>query len=277
MAGIFGEVARRCSRRSWTSAIAFAASTVLIAAPVTAQDQRAANAESARQVLKRMSDYMGSQQNLTASFNVDLDVITPAIEKIQFAASGTLSISQPGKLHLVRIGGFTEVELISDGTTLTVIEPSSKAFSRMTSPGDVDAVVDMLRSTYGVEMPASDLLIQNSYSKMISNVIEAKHIGVGVIDNVECEHLAFRNATTDWQIWVRTGDRPLPCKYIISSKTVAGSPDYTITFANWATPASIPNSVFKFSPKSGGTPVPFEQLTAIAELPAPAPVTEGDM
>ena len=40
-----------------------------------------------------------------------------------------------------------------------------------------------------------------------ANVIDAKHIGRGVIDGVECEHLAFRNLDTDWQIWIEAGAR----------------------------------------------------------------------
>ena len=27
-------------------------------------------------------------------------------------------------------------------------------------------------------------------------------MGRGVIDGIECEHLAFRNPDTDWQLWV---------------------------------------------------------------------------
>ena len=42
----------------------------------------------------------------------------------------------------------------------------------------------------------------------MAGVLEAKHIGRGVVEGVECEHLAFRNLDTDWQIWVEVGDRP---------------------------------------------------------------------
>jgi hypothetical protein len=266
------------ARAALAPAMVLLSSAAFLAMPATAnaQESVAANAESARQVVKRMSDYMASQANLTVKFDVDIDIITPAIEKIQFAASGSLVLSRPNKVHLTRIGGFTEVELISDGTTLTILEPSSREFSQMTSPGDVDAVIGMLRTDYYVEMPGADILLTNGYDNLMANVLEAKHIGIGVIDNVECEHLAFRNADTDWQLWVRTGDRPLPCKYIISSKTVAGSPDYTITFSDWATPASIPASAFSFAPRDGGQPVPFEQLTAIGELPSATPFSGGE-
>jgi hypothetical protein len=54
------------------------------------------------------------------------------------------------------------------------------------------------------------LLLTHVYDQLIEGVLEAKHIGQGVIDGVECEHLAFRNGNTDWQIWIEFGARPIP-------------------------------------------------------------------
>ena len=45
-----------------------------------------AQADDANKILKAMSDYLGSQKNFSASFDSDLEVITPQVEKIQFAA-----------------------------------------------------------------------------------------------------------------------------------------------------------------------------------------------
>jgi hypothetical protein len=59
-------------------------------------------------------------------------------------------------------------------------------------------------------------------------VIDAKDSGRGTIDGVEREHLAFRNADTDWQIWIELGARPIPRKYVITNKAVAGAPQYTL-------------------------------------------------
>ena len=62
------------------------------------------------------------------------------------------------------------------------------------------------------------------------------------MDGVVCDHLAFRNLDTDWQIWVESGERPLPRKYVITSKTVAAAPQYTLRLRDsasiWATSES---------------------------------------
>ena len=53
-------------------------------------------------------------------------------------------------------------------------------------------------------------------------------MGRGVIDGIECEHLAFRNVDTDWQLWVEVGDPPIPRKMVITSKTTNSAPQYTL-------------------------------------------------
>lgn len=39
---------------------------------------------------------------------------------------------------------------------------------------------------------------------------EATVIGKGVIDGVECDHLAFRNVEADWRVWIESGARSVP-------------------------------------------------------------------
>jgi hypothetical protein len=249
--------------------LAVLASATLVAAPA------AADPTSARQVLKSMSDYMASQKNLWARFDVSLDVITPNVEKIQFAASGDMLMSRPDKLRVHRQGGYTDVELIYDGHTATVVDRADNLYAQLGSPGTVDQLVDQLRITYGIEMPGADLLLTRSYDELIKDVVQANHIGVGIIGGQECNHLAFRNADTDWQIWVRTGDKPLPCKFIITSKTVAAAPEYTVQFHEWKVNAAADAAAFAHKPPSGAKLVPFSELVNIGELPPPAPLSTG--
>jgi hypothetical protein len=39
-----------------------------------------------------------------------------------------------------------------------------------------------------------------------------------------CEHVAFRNFDTDWQLWIEAGAHPVPRKMGITSKTINGAP-----------------------------------------------------
>ena len=91
----------------------------------------------------------------------------------------------------------------------------------------------------------------------MANVIEGKHIGQGVVDGVECEHLAFRGPETDWQIWIETGAKPVPRKYVITSKTIAGAPQYTLKIKDWKTDANADGD-FAFKAPADATKVALD-------------------
>ena len=70
-------------------------------------------------------------------------------------------------------------------------------------------------------------------------------IGKGVIDGVECDHLAFRNLETDWQIWIESGAKPIPRKYVITSKGIGEAPQYTLRIKDWKTEVAADAFAFK--------------------------------
>jgi hypothetical protein len=44
---------------------------------------------------------------IAATFNTDIEVIMPDLQKIQFDSSGQLRLSRPDKVHASRTGGYT--------------------------------------------------------------------------------------------------------------------------------------------------------------------------
>jgi hypothetical protein len=72
-----------------------------------------AQGQDAGKVLKAMSDYVTSQQTISMTFDSDVEVITPELQKIQ--SSSQVLLSRPDKLRATRTGGYTDVELVFDG------------------------------------------------------------------------------------------------------------------------------------------------------------------
>jgi len=237
------------------------ATTLVVTPAARAQD------DDAVKILKAMSDYMASQKSISLSFDTDIEVITSEIQKIQFASSGKLLLSRPDKLRASRTGGYADVELAFDGKTVTVFGKNLNAYTQADAPSTIDQLVDLLRNQWGFELPGADLLVSNPYEALMSDVITAKHIGQGVIDGVECEHLAFRNQDTDWQLWVETGDRPIPRKFVITSKATAAAPQYTLVIKDWKTDVELSPDVFAFQPPADAKHVDFKALGDIDEVP----------
>jgi len=236
---------------------------------VTGAPASAARAEDgeAQTILRTMADYISRQENLSLKYDADVEVVTPAVEKIQFSASGDVTMSRPNKFRISRTGGYADVELVSDGSSLTIYDRGGNRFAQIPATGSFDEIVDTLRAETPVELPGADFLLAKPYEELMAGVLEAKHVGRGVIEGVECEHLAFRNLDTDWQIWVEIGDRPLPRKYVITSKAVGAAPQYTLRLRDWKTGVSPASEAFAFKPPEGSTGVAITVLKDINEIP----------
>jgi len=238
---------------------------MMLAMSVSFVSPASAQGGGADKILKAMSDYVTSQKTLSVTYDSDVEVITPALQKIQFTSSGQVQLSRPDKLRAARTGGYADVEIVFDGKMLTVNNKDGNAFAQAESAGTVDQLIDKLRDEHGIAAPGADLLFSQPFEVMMADVIEMAHVGQGVVDGVACEHLAFRNADTDWQIWIETGARPIPRKYVITSKAVTGAPQYTLRIKDWKT--EVAADAFAFNAPQGAKKVVLGDLADTDELP----------
>ncbi len=231
-----------------------------------------ATEQDARAILKAMSDYMADQKTISLTFDSDIEVITSQMEKLQFTNSGEMLMRRPDKLRAKRVGGYVDAELTFDGKAASILSRQLNAYFQADAPGTIDQLLEALRAGHGVSMPGGDLMISRPYDTLIADVMEAKHIGTGIIDGVRCEHLAFRNVETDWQIWIEAGDRPVPRKLVITSKTLNSAPQYTLRIKTWKSGEPIADDAFVFVPPKDAGRLAAEDLTQLDELPEGAPV-----
>lgn len=249
----------------WTLGAALAAALSLAATPATAQG--AAPGDDARAILKRMTDYIASQQLIAARYDSSIEAVTTQGQKISFNSTGRIVLQRPDKLRVSRLGGYSDVEMIFDGNTLSVFGRGRNAYTQISAPGTVENLFDKIRERSDLALPGADLFSANAYQEMTDGVTSARHIGRGVISGVECEHLAFRTPDVDWQVWVQVGPSPIPRRYVITSKNVAGSPQYAIQINDWSTSVTLAADTFTFIPAAGAQRVAAAELKQIDELP----------
>jgi hypothetical protein len=240
------------------------AGAALLLALVLAPAQGRAE-DDAKQILKAMSDYLAGQMNFSVTYDSDVEVITPDLQKIQFTSSGQMRVSRPDMMQASRTGGYADVALYLDGKTLTIINKDANSYAQGDAPGSIDQTIDFVRNN-GAEVPGADLLLADVYDTLMEGVLDAKHIGEGVVGGIECEHLAFRNEDTDWQIWIERGDRPIPRKYVITSKAVASGPQYTLRITDWKEGGASADA-FSYTPPADAKKVDFKDLSQMDEVP----------
>ena len=92
-----------------------------------------------------MSDYLGAQKAISFDYDTNLEIVSTQQEKIGLASSGTLTLNRPNKIHLTREGGFSNVEMVFDGKTLTLLGKNTNLYAQIEAPGTIDQLVDVLR------------------------------------------------------------------------------------------------------------------------------------
>ena len=226
------------------------------------QDQSSQNAKG---LLKAMSDYLAAQKSISLSYDSAFEVVSEDHQKLQIATSGTVDLSRPDKFRSTRKTGFSDTETVYDGKTLSFLGKGKNAYMQAEVTGSVDSVIDQLRDKFHRQLPGADLLGSNVYDELMTDVTDVKDLGSGVIDGKECDHLAFRAKDTDWQIWIAQGGQPYPCRYVITSKGVDQSPQFTMTVRDWKASTSASTADYSFKPPAGATKLDIKDLETLKE------------
>jgi hypothetical protein len=246
----------------WMSAMALS----MIVLFVTSAGARGDEAD-AKRILQAMSDYMAAQKDISFGYDATLGVVTTDGQRLALASSGTVRLNRPDKIRVTRSSGFADVEMLFDGKELTLLSKNRNLYTQLDMPGTIDLLVDKLRDTYKVPLPAADLLMSNSYDALMADVINIKDLGSGVIGGVECDYLAFRTNEVDWEIWIAQGGQRYPCRFVITSKLISGEPQYTIQIRNWKTGGEVAADDFRFENSTRAEKVELEDLKGTGELP----------
>lgn len=230
--------------------------------PWPAVAQSAVDAE-ADQVLRAMTTYMAGLKQFSAQTENTLEMVTVDGQKIQFTSPATLTVSRPDKLLAARRGDIVDQAFYYDGKTLTLYNPSTKYYATMAAPENIDAMLEFAQTKLDIFAPASDLIDTRAYDYLMQDVRKGTYLGLAVVGGHRCHHLAFRSVDLDWQLWVREGKQPLPCKYVITSREMTGAPQFTLTIVKFDTAPKVSADQFRFVPPAGAKAVEF-----IAPAPA---------
>lgn len=220
----------------------------------------------AERILKSMASYLGNLPAFSVQGDVDDEVVDLAGQKLQLSSSASLVVERPGHFYAHRHGPLADVEALFDGKLLTLNGRAHSVYAQFEAPGTIDQAITELRLNTGLDTPAGDLFFADPYAGLMTDVRSGDYIGTAYVGGIECHHLAFRAAKVDWQIWIQAGDRPLPMKYVITSKWITGAPEYSVRFRDWNTEPKIEAGRFSFVPPAGAKRLEDIAVDALGKL-----------
>lgn len=205
----------------------------------------------ADRMLRRMTDYLAGLRSFRVmSSSVD-EVVTKAGQKVQFAADSEVSVVRPNRLRSEQVGGNGALAFWDDGKKMTLYCKADSTYATVPSPPTIDETIDTVRREFKLDAPGADLLYSRPYDVLTEQVTGGQFIGKESIDGVPANHLAFQGEEVDWQVWVQDGSQPLPLRYVITTKTTEGQPEFAVHLSHWEPQAKVADSVFQFQPPPG--------------------------
>ena len=246
----------------WSRAMGAAlVAACMFAIPAVPRAQDGVDAD-ARGVLAAMSAYLGGLRSFSVDYAAADEVVTTDGQRLQFLHSGALLVQRPDRLHALRRGAAGTAEMILDGQHLILFGRDANAYVRLPAT-TIAAAVDAVQRL-GFDAPGADLLADRPLDSATTDIATGVHVGMTFIDGVEVHQLAFRGVEVDWQLWVTAGDQSLPLRYVITSKTVAGSPQYTLQLRNWNVGPAADPARFVFAPPAGARQLDPSSVTVNA-------------
>ena len=229
-------------------AVVLALAAGLAAGPAMAQGGLNKDAD---EILRAMSTFLGGTKAFSVAADIGNEIISKEGEKLQWSSYGTVVFERPSGFYFRRQGRFADVEAFFDGKTLSLFGKKRGVYVQKAVVGTTDDAFAMITSHVGVDLPAVDLLVSDPYAILSSGVTSSGYHGTDYVQGVECHHLSFREDDVDWQLWVKTGDQPLPMKYVITTKWLTGAPQYSVQLSNWNLAPVIAADRFTFVAPKG--------------------------
>jgi len=230
-----------------------AAALLAVCGPAAAQQV----SPDANAALKRMTDYLAGLPAYSLETQNTLEVVLTSGQKLQFDSASNFSAKRPDKFRANRYGDLVKQEFYYDGKQLTLVNPESGHYAVVKAPATIDKALDFATESLDIIAPASDLLHQDAFQRLMADTTEGFVVGQSIIEGHKCDHLAFRGENVDWQLWMRTGDEPIPCKYVITTTDMEGMPQFSVTVRNFKASPALDDALFRYTPPKGATKIDF--------------------
>lgn len=237
--------------------------SLLLAANGASADELEPKALSA---LEQMGGYLRSLQQFRIEADSRTDQVLENGQVIEFRHHTRLLAKRPDKLQVTVESDGKRRSLFYNGRRFTLFDSRSGYFASQDAPADISGLLDQLSERYGIELPLADLFRWNPGTAKAVGLRSALLIGQDSLDGKACDHYAFRQPDIDWQLWVRQGPQPLPCRLVISRRDSAEQPRHSVDY-QWQLSPALAARDFEFIAPAGARAVPLQQLEPPGEQP----------
>ena len=211
----------------------------------------------ADEVLLEMSAFLAALPQFTFHTESSSDKVLESGQLIQLSEGVDIALRRPDRFWAGAEGDIDNQQMFYDGKTVTLLNTDENLFATIDAPATIDDALDYAKKAFELKAPLAGLLVSDIYGRVTPNITSGQYLGLHRVQGISCHHLAFTTRDVDWQIWVDAGDKPWPRKVIITSKRVAGAPQFTALISDWTARGKLKDSTFKFVAPKGAHKIEF--------------------
>jgi hypothetical protein len=218
-------------------------------------------------VMRQMCDYLNSLQQFSYHSEVTDDQVYYGGKKLQYGIEMDTYVKRPDKLRADAEGDLVDKQFFFNGKTITLYDRNEKVYADMAVPSGIENALDKAHKDFGLKVALTDLASPRLWEHVSKGIEHSLYVGLHKVRGIPCHHLAFDRGDHHIQIWIDTGDKPLPRKIVFLHKELESSPQWTAYLSGWNTSAQFGDSLFNFMPPSGVHKIRF--------VPVKQPAAQG--
>jgi hypothetical protein len=218
--------------------------------------------------LDRMAGYLRVLRAFQIQAAVTIDEVMADGQKIELESEANLIAQRPDRLRLEVASDRQQRFFFYDGKAFTLWAPRMSYYATVPAPATLVELADVLESKYDIELPLVDLFRWGTSESDETSITAARDVGPSAVGGITCEQYAFRQPGLDWQLWIQSGDYPLPKKVVLTTTTDEARPRYSAVYT-WNLAPSYDASAFTFVPPTDAHRITIEEVASARARPNP--------
>ena len=237
----------------WCLAAAVAALAVPLPSPAQTPAAAATSPEVNPAAVKALAD-MGAYLRGLEAFQItvattDEDVLDDGL-KVQYDGRTELLVKRPDRLRASVTNERHDRMFFYDGATVTLYGKRLNYYASAPAPATIRELADKLEADHGISLPLVDLFRWGNPGYEPTGFTAALDAGPSSVGGLTARHYLFRQPGLDWQVWIQSGQYPLPLKLVITTTTDDARPQHTAVYT-WNLAPSFNDAAFVFDPPAG--------------------------
>ena len=209
--------------------------------------------------LDKMGTYLRSLKAFQIRAAISTENVLDDGQKVEIDSVADLLVDKPDKLRMEAKGDQQHRTFFYDGKTFTLFAQRLNFYATVPAPPTIIELIDKLQEKFDIELPLVDMFDWGTPRATDKEISSAIDLGPASIEGVTCEQFAFRQLGIDWQIWIQSGDYPLPRKLVITTLTDEARPEYTSVYT-WNLAPSFDDTAFIFDKPKDALKITIEDV-----------------